>query len=198
MKNYSTQTLVLLILLVMFAVPALSQEKYLVYFSDKKGVDFDPIEYFDAKAIERRVKNGLPLDHISDYPVNPEYKESVATLIEESGFASRWFNFQVVKAFPYQIEMVEQLACVRKVEALKSRAIVAGYDKSNKTAMDKDKLIVAQTESMQGSLFEEADIRGKGVRVAVFDIGFNQVDKHGAFKHIRDDGRIIKTWDFIE
>jgi len=35
------------------------ENKYWVFFSDKDGTTFNPIEYFDAKAIERRLIHGL-------------------------------------------------------------------------------------------------------------------------------------------
>ncbi len=197
MKKTFVHFISLLLLFTLIGKPAFSQDKYLVFYTDKNDVEFNPLEYFDAKAIERRIKNQLPLKHISDYPVKKEYIKSVSNLVHESGFASRWLNAQVVKAFPYQIELVKQLEFVSKVETLNSQAIIADFEIENKSKMNSDDLIVAQTESMQGNLFEDAGIRGKGVRVAVFDIGFNQVDKHGAFKHIRDNGRIIKSWDFI-
>lgn len=190
---------VLLVLFALFVSPLFSQEKYWVEFTDKEGVSFDPMEYFDAKAIERRVVNQLPLSDFTDWPVREDYLSTVGTMVEESGFASRWFNALVVKAYPEQIALVKQLSFVKAVVPMQSSALViASIEETEEQAMNSDEMLIAQTESMQGSLFEKAGIRGKGVRVAVFDIGFNQVDKHSAFKHIRDEGRIIKTWDFIE
>ena len=51
--------------------------KYWVFLSDKAGVEFDPYSYFDSKAIERRLKLGIDLYHISDFPLNEEYKQKV-------------------------------------------------------------------------------------------------------------------------
>ncbi|MFN3952750.1 MAG: S8 family serine peptidase, partial [Thermaurantimonas sp.] len=47
-------------------------------------------------------------------------------------------------------------------------------------------------------LFRENGITGKGIRIAVFDGGFPEVNKHPAFEHIRSDGRIIATFDFTK
>ena len=49
---------------------------------------------------------------------------------------------------------------------------------------------------MGGQYFRAKGIDGRGVRIAVFDGGFPQVNTHAAFKHLRDEGRIIKTWNF--
>ncbi|MCF8374661.1 MAG: S8 family serine peptidase [Bacteroidales bacterium] len=188
----------LLVLFAIIATQVFSQEKYFVEFTDKDGVSFDPMEYFDAKAIERRVVNQITLSDFTDKPVREDYVFTVGSMVEDAGFASRWFNALVVKAYPEQIALVKQLSFVKGVEPLQSSVVVSLIDEAEEQAMNSEEMLVAQTESMQGSLFEEAGIRGKGVRVAVFDIGFNQVDKHSAFQNIRDEGRIIKTWDFIE
>jgi len=53
-----------------------------------------------------------------------------------------------------------------------------------------------QLSIMQGDLFRQAGITGKGVRIAIFDGGFPNVDVLPCFKQVRDNNRIIKTWDF--
>ncbi len=198
MMNLVTNFTGVLILLYTISSPVFSQNKYLVEFTDKDGVEFNPYEYFDAKAIERRIVNQVPINHFTDWPVKEEYTEILGPMVYEAGFASRWLNAQVVKAYPYQIESIRVLPFVKNIRTLNHTAIIADFDETLESAMNSDDLVVAQTESMQGNLFGEKGIRGLGVRIAVFDIGFNQVDKHSAFKHIRDDGRLIKTWDFIE
>jgi hypothetical protein len=49
---------------------------------------------------------------------------------------------------------------------------------------------------MGGEEFAKANLRGKGIRIAVLDGGFPLVDKHAAFQHLRDNGRILKTYNF--
>ena len=53
-----------------------------------------------------------------------------------------------------------------------------------------------QIEHLQGNLFKDAGFTGKGIRIAIFDGGFPGADTHPAFEHIRENNRIIKTWDF--
>jgi RNase P/RNase MRP subunit p29 len=198
MKQQIIKLPVLAFIFILIAIPGFSQEKYFVEFTDKEGVSFDPMEYFDAKAIERRVVNEIPLNHYSDWPVKEEYIATIETMVEEAGFASRWFNALVVKATQEQIALVKQLPFVKDIEPMQSTLIIATVDEAKEQSLSSKEILTGQTKSMQGSLFEEAGIRGKGVRIAVFDIGFNQVDKHSVFKHIRDEGRIVKSWDFIE
>ena len=53
---------------------------YWVFFRDKANTSFNPYEYFDAKAIERREKLGLSLYDITDYPLNGGYVDAVSAL----------------------------------------------------------------------------------------------------------------------
>ena len=87
-----------IIFLLIFISPiiSISQTKYWVFFDDKKSVTFNPYEYFDSRAIERRLKNNIPIDDISDYPLNQYYVKNTANIVDSVGFQSRWFNAVVV------------------------------------------------------------------------------------------------------
>jgi len=61
-----------------------------------------------------------------------------------------------------------------------------------------ENLAIKQLLRMQGESFNRKGINGKGVRVAVFDAGFPEVNTHRAFDHIRKDNRILKTYDFTK
>lgn len=58
-------------------------------------------------------------------------------------------------------------------------------------------LLKYQTERMQGNLFSEAHIDGKGVRIAVFDAGFPGVNERPEFSHLIKEKRIKATYDFV-
>ena len=81
-----------------------AQEKYWVYFSDKKGVTFDPKEYFHPNAIERRIKNNYPINHFSDRPLVKSYVQEVSGLASLCKGVSRWLNAIVVTANDAQIK----------------------------------------------------------------------------------------------
>ena len=51
---------------------------------------------------------------------------------------------------------------------------------------------------MGSAAFAAKNIDGSGVRVAVLDAGFPEVDTHPAFAHIRKNNRIVKTYDFVK
>ncbi|MBR4584016.1 MAG: S8 family serine peptidase [Bacteroidales bacterium] len=176
---------------------------YWVFFRDKANTSFNPYEYFDAKAIERREKLGLSLYDITDYPLNGGYVDAVSALSEEVVGESRWFNAVGIMAESENIEKIKALPFVSRVVEIAGEMVVASYagmvDEENDETYDIEMLkpeLLPQLLRMQGEKFAENNIDGKGVRIAVFDGGFPKVDKHEIFSHLRDNNQIIKTWNF--
>ena len=186
------------ITIIISTIDSSAQDKYFVFLKDKSDVEFNPFEYFDVKSIERRLKNSIDLFDISDYPLNKTYINYINEIAVSTGFQSRWLNMVVVNAFPYQIEIIKNLDFVYNIEEPESIISSIAEISSSMISPEKANILKSQTTSMGGDLFEEKDIRGKGIRIAIFDIGFQHVNTNNVFSHIRDSGRIIKTWDFIE
>ena len=176
-----------------------SNGKYMVFFKDKKNTVFNPYEYFDAKAIERRLKQGIALCDSTDFPVNDEYIKVVASLADSVSFSSRWFNSLTVYSNEKSLQKILDLPFVKGAETLTEKLIPASNDKDEfKISLDKDqlKLLKDQTERLGISAFREKGINGKGIRIAIFDAGFPSADVNPCFEHIRKENRIIKTFDF--
>jgi len=188
-------TVTVLLLIISKAQP---QNRYWVFFIDKKDVSFDPYEYFDAKAIERRIKHNIPLSDPTDYPLNKEYKKTVCTIAEQVTSETRWFNAVAVIADNIQIEKINDLPFVKNVREIVLQTFVTTKDYNCDLSDVQLDLAVKQTERMGGNLFKESGIDGTGIRIAIFDGGFPSVDTSPVFEHIRKDGRIIKTRDFAK
>lgn len=175
--------------------------KYWVFFTDKDEVIFNPWEYFDAKAIERRINNGLPLNDYTDLPVKENYIAQVKNLVDSITKSTRWFNALACYATETQLEQVKRLPFVSFVEPMLVESSLAAAAETNfdteLTAPDKE-LLRKQTESMGAKHFSENGWDGKGIRIAIFDAGFPAVDVNPAFEHIRKENRIIKTYDFVK
>ncbi len=172
--------------------------KYWVFFTDKDGISFDPYSYFDPKAIERRLQHGLDLYDPTDFPVRTDYSDIVSSMSEELTFESRWFNAVSVRATVEQANAIRTLPFVNSVEQQYQVPVLSSTEADNWFSMDVQTLKTRQIRMMQGGLFKQAGITGKGVRIAVFDGGFPEVNTHPALQHIRDDNRILKTWDFTK
>jgi subtilisin family serine protease len=175
--------------------------KYMVFFKDKKNTTFNPYEYFDVKAIERRLKQGIPLSDSSDFPVNDHYVKTVTALSDSISYSSRWFNSLTVYADEISLQKISALPFVSAAEALISTAILAGNDIEdfNTTlTIDQMELLCNQTQRLGMPAFHEKGFDGKGLRIAIFDAGFPSADVNPCFEHIRKENRIIKTYDFAK
>ncbi len=178
---------------------ASAQQVYWVFLTDKAGTTFDPYSYFDAKAIERYRQCGADLYDISNYPVSAAYEQGVAALATEEIGCSRWFNAVGIVATPDQAARIAELPYVLRVQPIMGDMQLASKPLDNDGLMDYDTVagpLEAQLVRMGGKSFRDKGIDGKGIRIAVFDGGFPLVNTHDAFKHVRDEGRIIKTWNF--
>ena len=150
---------------------------------------------FDTKAIERYALNGADLYDITNYPVNSSYAAQVGTASEELIGTSRWLNAAGVMATEEQIAIIREFPFVAGIQLIASDMEVASVKETEKEAAP---VTLDQIAIHHGELFKQHNISGKGVRVAVFDAGFPDVDTHPAFKHLRDNKQIIKTWNFVK
>ena len=195
-----------LVICLLFAIalaPSFGQSCYWVFLTDKQGTTFDPYTYFDAKAIERYQQNGADLYDITNYPLNSGYVNQVDALAEEEVGCSRWLNAVAVMATPDQIVRIEQLPFVSRTQRIGGEMQLASVsdpsdlsDFSDKPDQSGQPTLTDQVMRMQGNLFRDKGIDGKGMRIAVFDGGFPRVNTHDAFKHLRDNHRILDTWNF--
>ena len=193
-------TMALLLLSATLSLQA--QNVYWVFFADKAGVTFDPYAYFDAKAIERYHQCGADLYDITNYPLQQQYVDGVNAIATEEVGGSRWMNALGVVATPDQAAQIEALPYVLRVQMIAAGGMqlasveeIAPFDRIDDIATVEGPL-EAQLVRMNGKAFRDKGIDGKGIRIAVFDGGFPQVNTHKAFQHLRDNHQILKTWNF--
>ncbi|MGC9345119.1 MAG: S8 family serine peptidase, partial [Bacteroidales bacterium] len=172
-----------------------AQDRYWVVFKDKKDVSFDPYEYFDARTIEKRIKNGIPLVQYTDIPLNEGYCSSIekySTIYSKS----RWLNAVSAELYPGHKARIEKLDFVAELRKMSSTASVGSkMDLLNDSLRMKH--LQRQTGIMGGDLFRKEGINGQGIRIAVFDGGFPEVDSLEIFKHLFENNQIIATYDFV-
>ena len=190
---------------------AFSQEVWWIFFTDKANTTFDPYSYFDAKAIERYRLNHADLYDSTNFPLNAQYCESVANLSDEVVGESRWLNAVAVVADEEAATAIRQFPFVKKMVPIRSDVMLCAQpEESAEESMESgmaeaEKLLSdaaepyslhAQLKRMGGEEFAKANLRGKGIRIAVLDGGFPMVDKHEAFQHLRDNHQILNTYNF--
>ena len=184
--------------LLIFPVSLHSQGSYWIFFTDKNGVEFDPHKYFDPRAINRRKELNLQLYDHTDLPVRSDYIKHIEEFTGKIKSVSRWFNAVSVYATHDEIKAIDKLDFVEDILPVQFIAKPASFNSDLVLSQPKMDLLIKQTESLGGKLFEEYGIDGSGVRIAVFDGGFPKVNTHPVFDHIRKSGRIIKTYDFVK
>ncbi len=185
-----------LALLVSFSSMAQTTQTYWVFLTDKGTESFDPLAFFDARAVERRVLQGIAFKE-NDQPVDNQYKSQVNQLSQAYVGESRWFNAIAVDATQEQVQRLKQLPYVRSVkEVTPWQGTLTSSSTMNSMSGAQRILAERQLRVMGGDIFDSLNITGKGVRVAVFDGGFPEVDTHPAFERMRKENRIKATYNF--
>ena len=191
----------------------IAQDKcFWVFFTDKNDTQFDPYSYFDAKAIVRYQQCGADLYDISNYPLNDSYVNTVNGYSSEVFGESRWLNAVGIMATDDNANRIAELPFVERVQEIVSDATLASLraERSHPESSNVDCFVVPprnddetskdvltdQLKRFGGQHFVDKGINGKGLRICVMDGGFPKVDTHPAFKHLRDNGQIIKTYNF--
>ncbi|MEM6801792.1 MAG: S8 family serine peptidase [Bacteroidota bacterium] len=189
----------LIYLLLFLASPSLveAQELFYVFLDEKESADtFDPYSYFDEKALERRIRERIPLFDERDLPLKESYKRCLTELGVELRHDLRWFNAISIKAWPDQAEQIAHLAFVKRIEAIEGAFYPSKEEKL--LAGKLDTLLSLNRDQVKFDQLEKAGLNGNGVRVAIFDTGFKGANKHEAFEHLRAKNKIKDIWNFYD
>lgn len=176
-------------------------QKYWVSLTDKQGVIFEPENYFSPKALERKKRMNIPVDQSSDWPLQKIYVDEISFLSDSVGIQSRWLNGLVVYANDEQLNNIRLLPFVRDLHNLSDQKLLISANKDTLDlglSYDENLILQEQLNRMNGDEFIQNEVTGKGIRIAVFDIGFENTDTHEALEHLRAGNKIIKTWDFVD
>jgi serine protease AprX len=203
-KYYSEKFLIRLGVLILVLFPALAsaQNSWWIFLKDKSAGGFDPKTYLDIRIIEKRQALHLPLFDSTDLPLNQNYIKEIKGKVQTIGFQSRWLNAVKVKASAYQLEKIAKLpfiAGIRKAGEPTGKISSKAYNKDwpKLDVKGQEDLLKRQISVMQGNLFKENHLNGKGVRIAILDIGFSGANKNPVFKYLHDNKQVLKTWDFV-
>lgn len=188
--------------------------RYWVTLRDKQGVAFDPQRYFTAPARHRRTRQHLPAFDVTDLPVRADYLAAIAAGVDTVTLVSRWFNAVACRATPAQAAALRRLPGVARVaawplagggaaSARREQAPAlrpAGRRAASPKPLSANDYLLArrQTAHLDGSALRAAGLDGQGLRIAVFDVGFDGVLTHPAFRELLANKRIVATHDFLK
>ncbi|MBK21091.1 MAG: hypothetical protein CMP63_02065 [Flavobacteriales bacterium] len=191
------QKLIITFCLISFSLFA-GDNGYFVIFNSKSSIyHFDPYSYFDQKAIENKIRMGLPIYDWYDLPVNPDYVSEVASFSDSLGYRLRWFNGVTVYCSEKSILKIKQLSFVKKVIKWKGNMEILPQAKEIKQdVVKKSPIFQWQLNTMGGELFQKRNIFGEGVRISIVDVGFRGADDNNQLNHVFTNNKFIDSWDF--
>ena len=186
----------------MVSFPGGKCQMYRLYLKDK---DLDhtpfsvnrPSEYLSQRSIDRRKRQGIPVD-LTDLPVAPAYEKQVTEAGIEIVGKSKWNNTLLIRIHKdkelRKLEGLEFITKRKKVfqapdsvsQRMRSnvRKGLNEWSSGNGVYGAAD----AQLKSLNGKRLHESGYRGKGMMIAVFDGGFMNVDKIPALHSIKLGG----------
>ena len=212
----------LFIFLFLFQRVFAQEYKYLIHLKDKNNNGFNisaPASFLSQKSIQRRVKQNIRIDS-SDLPVTVAYIDSLSTLPSLRILnKSRWFNQILISLTDTNVlQQIHQFSFVLSSEPVNNNRLkkIPGRISVNQhTAISATSGISAITSNLSitdsinygaaqgqvyihnGEYLHGLGFHGEGMTIAILDDGFNNYLSNHAFDSLRNDKRILGTYDFV-
>ena len=193
------------ILLLIFAVFTSEAQvnQYFVFFKDKANTPYSissPAQFLSYRSIGRRQKQNIPVIE-EDLPVNPGYVNGVKQTGATVFYASRWWNGVLVEGDAAAITSINSLSFVsHSILVAPGKKNVSGRVRSTRQKKNATSdMPVNQTQLQQIGLDEmhTQGYAGSGVRIAIFDSGFQGVNLSDPFLHLFNENRVKYTFNFV-
>lgn len=174
-------------------------QMYRLYLKDK---DLDhtpfsvnrPSEFLSQRSIDRRKRQGIPVD-LTDLPVAPAYEKQVTDAGIEIVGKSKWNNTLLIRIHKdkelRKLEGLEFITQMKKVfqapDSVSQRMRSNVRNRLNEWSQGDGfyGAADAQLKSLNGKKLHENGYCGKGMMIAVFDGGFMNADKIPALHKIK-------------
>ncbi len=191
---------ILFIILFLFCATSVFCESYIfrIELKDKGKAPYtieNPATFLSEKSIERRLRQGISIDS-TDLPVDPLYLEEIKLTGASVKAISKWVKTVTVclpdsSAIPAlkNLNFVDTLYCVWKgsLSQPDSLQLQQEYIKSelHNNILNDDVNPYGegykQINMLNATMLHDAGFRGKGISIAVLDIGFQNIDQIPAF-----------------
>ena len=180
----------------------------MVFFTDKENNSYSidkPEEFLSDRAIARRNRQNISLN-ANDLPVTSSYLVQLSTLPSVNVFfTTKWLNGVLVEAEESNLDAINSLPFVKMVEYVAPGKKLLGGTGGRRQAKEEYMLMSStnKPESQSQNAFIGVDImhtsgyKGKGMLIAIFDSGFDEVDNSSFLSHLFTDDKIIGIRDFI-
>ncbi len=196
-------------------VEAQTGNRYWIAFTDKNNSPYslnNPAAYLSQRAIQRRTNQGIAIDS-SDLPVNRRYLDSLIAKGATVRHTSKWLNGATV-----EVPNLQVLADIQALPFVRASRKTGRISYQRPAIEDKfgsythaspmmriDRLTNAdygasynQIRLHNGDVLHNLGYRGEGMRIAVFDAGFINVNILSCFDSLFSQNRIVDTYDFVD
>lgn len=153
-----------------------------------------PEQFLSARSIERRKRQGLPVD-VTDLPIAPAYLDSVSRTGIEIVGQSKWNNTLLVKIHKEkELNKLNSLSFItKKLKVFSSPDSITERKRSSfrKELNSWESVPIhygaaaEQLKSLGGQRIHERGFYGNGMMIAVFDGGFMNVDRIPALHGVK-------------
>lgn len=153
-----------------------------------------PEQFLSARSIERRKRQGLPVD-VTDLPIAPAYLDSVSRTGIEIVGQSKWNNTLLVKIHKEkELNKLNSLSFItKKLKVFSSPDSITERKRSSfrkelnswESGPTHYGAAVEQLKSLGGQRIHERGFYGNGMMIAVFDGGFMNVDRIPALHGVK-------------
>lgn len=189
--------------------------KFWVELSDKNENGYsvnEPEKFLSQRAIDRRKKQGISITD-RDLPVTMAYVQGIEAKGVRVLHSSKWFNavtiectdtsiMKEIRKLPFVLGSSLLYAKLEGKEKPKSKDAMMDYLMAMSAPKTPDNETdygygYGQINMLQGDALHGMGHRGSGVVVAVLDAGFFRMNEMDAFDKLREDGRLLGTWDVV-
>ncbi len=188
---------ILLLIILLFTQFSFSQEKLIVFFSDKPSDKSQENMLFSPRSVERRQNKSIEIDAY-DLPINETYLVELSKdgTIEKS---SKWLNAVVYSTSLTKDELLVKHSFIERIVKIDlSQKKIVQKELSTKTEKSINYgLATQQVQQLNLDCLHDLGYTGTGVYLAVIDAGFNGMDTVSYFDSVYTNNRVIDTYDFV-
>ena len=203
--GYVRQLVWVCLLLVSWVVDASPRYRFRVYLHTKGEAGYcvdKPEAFLSAEAIDRRERMGIAIE-ADDWPIAPAILDQLARTGVKPILTSKWMQTVVVESEDYGVEQtLRQLPMVDSVRFVWQGEPTTPLDRAESrerlTPTKEPKkspygYALEQIKLLNGLKLHRAGFRGQGMRVAVIDAGFLNVDRISMF----DSLHLLGTYNVV-
>lgn len=179
---------------------------YFISFKDKGDIASlleSPETYLSQKALDRRTTQGISVEE-SDVPVLETYVNALKDEGVDVRYSSKWENGVIGELESSDENRISSLEFVTDLKLIKKRWNYSYISKfqNEKFSRDSDNLRLDygdakdQVTMLNADKMNEDGYTGDGKIIAVFDVGFRNVNSLSQFEHLFTNSQVLSTWNF--